>query len=480
MKPDRPNIVLINVDQWRGDCLGSAGHPVVETPHLDRLAAEGVSFSRAYAAVPSCIAARASMMTGLTPASHGRVGYRDGVPWNYDVTLAGLFAGAGYHTQAVGKMHVYPQRTLLGFHNVVLHDGYLHVSRSDPHNIERLDDYLPWLRSKYGPAADYTDTGLGCNGYVVRPWVYDDMDHPSAWVTTQSIDFLRRRDPRRPFLLFASYHRPHPPLDPPRDYLEMYRDAPLPPLPVGDWTRSFDALQRGVDSPCPGRMPEIERARRAYYAQLTFIDHQINRLTHALHEHGVLQNTCFLFCSDHGDMLYDHHLVAKALPYEGSARIPFFLRFPPQWGMNRESIVDAPVELRDVLPTLCDVAGIDCPDTVEGRSLLPFCRGENPAWRPYVHGEHSGGARSNHWLTDGTMKYVWYSQSGREQLFNLEDDPEERHDLVAKEAEQVESWRASLICELEGREEGYVDDGKLIAGRTPQATLSFLDADTNA
>ena len=472
---NRPNIVFVNVDQWRWDCLGYMGHSCVETPHLDRLFNDGVAFSNAYAAVPSCIAARASFMTGLTPRSHGRVGYRDRVPWNYDITLAGLLAGAGYHTQAVGKMHVHPARELLGFHHVVLHDGYLHTHRRVSGDLKLVDDYLPWLRQHCGPAADYIDTGLGCNGYVVRPWVYDDMLHPSAWVTSQAVDFLRRRDPRKPFFLFASYHRPHPPIDPPRDYLAMYEGKPLPELPDGDWTGMFPPPNRGIDSPCPLDRAQIDRARRGYYAQITFIDHQLNRLIHALHEYEVLDNTVILFCADHGEMLFDHGLVAKALPYEGAAAIPFMMRFPRSMKMQRAAKVMAPVELRDVLPTLCDVAGVAIPEAIEGRSLLPFCRGETPAdWREYLHGEHASGAFSNHWITDGTWKYAWYSQSGTEQLFNLRNDPYECHDLSTAEPEVLAMQRQRLVAELTGREEGYVSDGALVPGRPATAVLSHI------
>ena len=127
--PDRPNVVLIMVDQWRGDCLSIDGHPVVQTPYLDQLALEGARFARAYSATPTCIPARAALFTGLTQRSHGRVGYQDGVPWDYAITLAGEFTRHGYQTQAVGKMHVYPERSQMGFQNVILHDGYLHYAR---------------------------------------------------------------------------------------------------------------------------------------------------------------------------------------------------------------------------------------------------------------------------------------------------------------------------------------------------------------
>ncbi len=190
--PDRPNVVFVMCDQLRGDALGCYGHPVVETPHLDQLAHQGVRFSRTYTATPSCIPARAGLLTGMCQRNHGRVGYKDGVPWNYEHTLAGEMAAAGYHTQAVGKMHVYPARNLMGFHNVVLHDGYLHFEHKAAHNYALVDDYTPWLRSKIGSDADMILHGMNANSWVARPWHYSEDVHPTTWATTMAIDFLRR------------------------------------------------------------------------------------------------------------------------------------------------------------------------------------------------------------------------------------------------------------------------------------------------
>ena len=125
----KPNILLITVDQMRADCLGSAGHPVVRTPNLDGLAESGVMFRNAYTATPSCVPARAAIMTGMASSRMVGSDTKDRVPWQYEHMLAGELANAGYHTQCVGKMHVYPTRNLCGFHNVVLHDGYMHYNR---------------------------------------------------------------------------------------------------------------------------------------------------------------------------------------------------------------------------------------------------------------------------------------------------------------------------------------------------------------
>jgi len=312
---ERLNLLLIGVDQWRGDALGCAGHPVVQTPHLDVLASEGVRFRNAYAACPSCIPARAELMTGLCGARNGFVGYRDGVPWEYATTLAGTLAAAGYHTQCVGKMHVYPWRNLLGYHHVVLHDGYMHRARRDHRELGMVDDYLPWLREQTGEVyADHNETGIGCNGYAVAPWCHADRLHPSAWVTTQSIDFLRRRDPTKPFFLTMSYHRPHPPLDPPASYLDRYRDAALPPIPVGDWVDYAPQPHHGLDSPLPADPAQMDLARRAYFAQITFIDHQLNRMFMALNDHGLMDHTAILFFADHGSCCSTTGCAPRGMP----------------------------------------------------------------------------------------------------------------------------------------------------------------------
>ena len=323
------------------------------------------------------------------------------------------------------------------------------------------------------------DSGMGCNGYVVSPWPYDLMLHPTAWVTSQSIDFLRRRDPSKPFFLMASYHRPHPPLDPPQAYLDIYRDVPLPPIARGDWVGGeglphVSQRTHSIDSPKMLDAAQIDRARRAYYAQCTFIDHQINRLIMALLEHHVFHDTAIVFVADHGDMLFDHDLEAKALPYEGSAAVPLIIRPPQRMGLAGRQVVDAPVELRDLLPTLCDLADIPIPAGIDGRSLMPFVRGEQPAWRSWLHGEHEWGRFSNHWLSDGRTKYAWYSQTGREQLFDLAADPNECRDLAAERPEELARWRARLVQELADREEGYVQYGRLVVGRSVSAVLSMI------
>jgi len=476
------NIILICVDQWRGDCLSIDNHPVVQTPYLDGLALDGVRFRRAYSATPSCIAARAALFTGLGQRTHGRVGYQDGVPWNYPTTIASEFTRHGYQTQAVGKMHVYPERSQMGFQNVILHDGYMHFGRRrDRGDIGLFDDYVPWLRREtHRPEADYFEHGVNCNSVVARPWDKEEYLHPTNWVVHQAIDFLRRRDPRKPFFLFMSFHRPHPPYDPPAWAFEMYRDRAMPEVPVGDWARVYAAQSDprradGWAGPIDPRV--LQRARAGYYGHMTHIDHQINRFLEVLHDFRQNQNSWICFVSDHGEMMGDHHLFRKGYPYEGSARVPLILKGPAGAKLQGGSACDGVTELRDIMPTLLDCAGLPVPPSVEGQSLLPMARGQTNQVREYLHGEHALHGQSIHWITNARDKYVWHSANGQELLFDMVNDPQELHNLAAKPraARRLANCRKHLIQALKGREEGYSDGQRLILGRPERAVLAHVN-----
>lgn len=478
MKP-KPNIILITADQMRRDCLGIANHPVVETPYLDMMARNGIFCSKAYTAVPSCIASRAAILTGLSQRNHGRVGYEDGIKWNYDCSLPGEFAKAGYHTQAVGKMHVYPSRSLMGFHNVVLHDGFLPNRRYNTPAYAwggQCDDYLPYLKQQLGYEADLPDHGIECNSWISRPWTLPEHIHPTNWVVTESIDFLRRRDPDKPFFLHSSFFHPHPPFVPPQVYFDQYINQKIPEPVIGDWAEHEDRDRSGLIINCEKGIinrTALERAQAAYYGLITHIDHQIGRLLRVLMEYGVQDNTIILFASDHGEMLGDHNLFRKSMPYEGSSAVPFII-YDPGNLLNglRGRVLDSPVELRDIMPTLLDIAGIEIPATIDGKSILESLNGKK--WREYIHGEHEYGINSNHFIVTGKEKYIWFSQTGREQYFDLENDPQEMHNLFGNSSysDKVCRLRNFLVKELENREEGYSDGKKLIVGKKPKKYLS--------
>lgn len=471
---DRPNIVLIVADQFRGDCMGAAGHPDVKTPYLDTMAARGMRFTNMYSACPTCIPARAALLTGMSQARNGRTGYQDGIDWNYEHTLAGEITKLGYNSHCVGKMHVHPPRSRMGFNDVEIHDGYLHYYRKEDIPAYQAqfayDDYLHWLKDKMGSDRDMNDAGIQCVSWVARPWPYEEWLHPTNWATDRALDFLRRRDHREPFFLTVSYVRPHPPFDAPACYFDMYRDMELAPPLAGDWddeTR-LNEMGRMIDGRSgPADKELIRQAQIGYYACITHLDHQIDRLWEALQYTG---DTIVLFTADHGELLCDHHLFGKAMPYWGSANVPLIVSGFGKYAGAFRGENHRLGELRDILPTLVAAAGGGKCDFSDGENLLDGTEG-----REYIHGEHAAGDLSNQFIVTKYDKYVWLSQSGREQYFDLAKDPKEAHDAIndGEYAERIAYLRGLLIKELTGREEGYVEDGKLVVGRKPQTVLKY-------
>ena len=463
----RPNIVLFMTDEQRGDCLGIDGHPVLQTPYLDELAATGVRFRRAYSACPVCVPARRTLMTGKRPASHGIL--MNAVGWLDGPTLPGELSRAGYQTHLVGKLHLFPRRRLYGFDSSVWADS--------PSGAPASDDYQLFL-SREGVRSWNAGVAHGAhqNGWVARPWHLPENLHFTHWCADQALDFLHRRDPTVPFFLKVSFHQPHQPCTPPQPYWDRYVAMDLPEPVVGDWARVYDGPQRGlsVTSWRTALTPELMRQYRAgYYGSINHVDDQIGRVLTALPA-----NTVVLFLSDHGEMLGDHQWIRKRNAFEGSARIPFMLRMPPgpRWQATRGQVRNELVELMDVMPTLLDIAGVDVPDGVEGTSLLPLILGDRSSWRPFLHGEcaivptlDSG----MQYLTDGRRKYIWYPGTGSQHYFDVDNDPREMEDLSASPEHRadIEEWRARLALELDGRPEGFVEDGKLRVTGGPAAPV---------
>ncbi len=463
--------------------MGVAGNEHIDTPNLDDLARGGYHFTRAYSATPTCVPARVAMFTGKSPELHGRYGYREGIsfPEAYPVTLQSTLGDAGYQTFGVGKMHVFPDRARCGFDEVLLHDGFLHTSRRLSRGPSAaIDDYVEFLRRETGdPRADYQETGIGCNALTARPWEREERLHPTRWVADESLRFLERRDPTRPFFLYMSFHRPHAPFDPPGWLWEKYRGRPGPRRARGGWVERFDEHRRDYGSEAEfGTQKESthEAARAGYYGSIEFIDLQLNRLKETLSDQGLLEDTVIVFVSDHGDMMGDHDMYRKSVGYEGSARVPLVVHVPPRWraGWGAPGQVDAIAELRDLMPTVLELAGVEVPEGVDGISLRP-----GSELREHLHGEHlitSLGRHSMQWIRSQRFKYVWFSGDGHEQLFDLEADPLEERDLAgsAEHAEELARHRELLVRELTGREEGFVAGGALVAGRAVQSEAAWV------
>jgi arylsulfatase A-like enzyme len=217
----------------------------------------------------------------------------------------------------------------------------------------------------------------------------------------------------------------------------------------------------------------MKQFRAAYYGSINHVSDQIQRVL----DITPLDNTVILFTSDHGEMLGDHQWMQKSLPYEPSARVPFFIWFPPTAGVRGGQVRKEPVELMDVMPTLLDLAGAPIPETVDGASVMPLLRGDNIPWRKYIHGEYHdipALASGMQYLTDGKRKYAWFPARDEEQFFDLEQDPREMRELSqdASRRDEVACWRSSLVRELAGRPEGF-SDGKELK-RLPGPTMPYL------
>jgi arylsulfatase len=457
---DRPNIVFVFPDQWRFDCLGVAGHTCVETPFLDELAHSGVRFTNCYSPSPTCIATRASLMTGLSPNSAGRMGYRDGVPWTYANTFPRLLRDSGYQTMCAGKTHFYPARARCGFEELRLYE----MPWQEP---DRPSDYHRWLAKETGGSVSDTAWGLDSNSWVAHPWTEPERLHPSSWTTDAAIELMEQRDPLRPFFIQVSYHRPHPPLDPPIEYFERYLAKQLPPTPVGDWAEDNNVPVTSVDHSV-GRIPDeaLDRARRAYFAQISHLDYQVGRLRRYLKGRGLLGNTWIVFASDHGELLGDHHLWRKTNGFEGSAHVPLIVSPPLVQDRPAPALCDCPCTLTDLAATFLELGGATSPEPLESDSLLPLVRGQDAAWKDFVHGEHAPGWQ---FLTDGREKFIWFAPDDRRWLFDLAEDPNELHNLAEDPAwaSHLALWEGRLIEILKDRPEGLSDGERLVPGHLP-------------
>ncbi len=454
---ERPHILLILTDHWRGDCLGRLGHPVAETPHLDSLSARGTTFTRAYTPCPSCIAARRSLMTGMTPYSQGMVGYQDGQPWDYNHTLAGELTQAGYQTINIGKTHFHPARKHLGFEQVVL-----------------SADYEEWLGQQPGIEVEKFAHGVPANSWLGRPNHLPEHQLEETFFVGRALDFLGKRDPTRPFFMTLSFNGPHPPWCPPQVYYDQFigRDLPLPD--IGDWAeRHAQEASYPLDvNAWRGRLPDhiVHRARAAYFAYLSFLDAQIGRLIERLQRGGFLNNTLVVFTSDHGEMLGDHHLWRKTYAYEASARVPLIAVAPASMQVERNVECSQLVGWEDIMPTFLQAAQTSLPETVEGHSLLGLLEDPSQAGRSYYHGEHAPcyhPENANQFLTDAQWKYIWNPINGEEQLFDLIEDPRECRDLSSEKPDVLADWRQVMVRQLAGRHEGLSDGERLQTAPVP-------------
>jgi len=446
---EKKHVLFICTDHWPASLLGSHGSSDIMTPALDALARDGIDFSQCYSTCPVCIPARRSLMTGTFPKTHGDRVYSDHMEMPDVPTLAQTFRDAGYQAYGVGKLHVYPQRNRIGFDDVVLME-------EGRYELGVVDDYQVWLGEQGYAGAEFGHC-IGSNTYYTRAWHLTEDAHPTTWATKQMCRTIKRIDPTRPGFFYISYQAPHPPLVPLQTYLDMY-DEPSMPLPVlGDWEKEHPIYQALQELAEEYSERDIRRALRAFYAQCTHIDYQIRLLIGTLRECNLLDDTIIVFTSDHGDMLFNHGMVAKRLFYEQAAHVPLIFSGKPLQ-KRRGEINDKLVCLEDIMPTLLTLCDIPVPATVEGIDAL------SKAKREYLYGECGEGEKATRMIRKGSYKLIYYPWGNHMQLFNLQEDPKELHDCVhdgeslpiLKELEQL------LIANLHGSDFDWLKDGDLI------------------
>lgn len=403
------NILLITLDQFRGDCLSAAGHPMVQTPNLDRLSREGLRLARHYGQSAPCGPARASLYTGLYQMTHRVVANGTPLDARFD-TIATAARRAGYVPTLFGytDQSVDPRQTsgpddprLATYEGVA--PGFevgLHLPMDRP---------TPWL------------SWLGDLGHAVPPGPHaalaSEPDRPAehsmaAFVTNRMIDWLRTQE--RPWFAHLSHLRPHPPFAAAGRFATMYDPADVPPaVPASGDLHPFHQRLMGGRGMAAPEASALRRLKAQYFGMISEVDHQLGRLWAALEAHGDWENTFIVVTADHGEQLGDHGLVGKGGFFEESYHLPGLIR-DPRPGAVRGEAVEQFTENIDVFPTLCEAMGLEIPAQCDGLPLTQFLRGETPPWwreATYWEWDWRGGL-----IADGENPWPWDRRLERRNL----------------------------------------------------------------
>jgi choline-sulfatase len=465
----RPNILWIMADQFRYDCVGANGNTIIKTPQLDRLAQQSVNFSQAFVQAPVCVPSRASFFTGRYPHSHrNRVNYTPLAA--SEVLLPARLQSAGYRTALVGKTHLYyhypptaDEARRTGFDLVDLHDGVYFT--------DEWSAYAQW-RNAHDPLHDLPYRKLAIDVPQLRAGLPADANPDRAAIAQQYTDTswtgmqararlkeLAAGD--RPFFLFCSFWKPHGPYEVPTPFDSMYNQVEIP-LPAAETLETIGRLPPPVQKLIlRGKHPDYAMDRRtlqwhyrSYYGTVSHLDREIGLVLESLGKLGLLENTIVVFTSDHGDQLLEHGLLGKNVFFEASIHVPLMIRFP---GRIRPGRCDALVESVDVLPTLLELIGAPEPDNCQGRSLTALCDGsgrpappreavfseniipeiisQSPLDFVFAKGKGVKGVRhpDAKMVRTQRWKYCYYGD-GYAELYDLQNDPHEQHNLAADPA----------------------------------------------
>jgi choline-sulfatase len=453
----KQNILMIVSDQLAPQLTGAYGHPVVQTPNLDALAARGVRFDNAYTPCPICSPARVGLMTGNLPSRHDCYD-NTSVLASDAPTVSHYLAMAGYETVLSGKMHFVGPDQLHGFEHRLTTDIFPSDFQWLPQRTPGQELPVHGHHQDAAIAIDYVTAG-------VRQWNMG-LDHDEE-VQAKALEYIRHkrsdytdslqrplpeRD-ERPFFLCVSYHHPHEPFHVTRELWDLYEAAEiaLPEYPDDMEPHSY-AMDRmlnhfhgtgGVDLDDPAKQYDL---RRAYYGLVTYIDRKVGELLAELDNCGLTGDTLVVFMSDHGDMLGERRMIQKRTFYEWSSRVPLIFA---GGGWEEGLEVREPVSLVDIMPTVLELAGVaEQPVQVrDGKSLVGLLEGVAEPERAVFSELHAEGVHTTCVMArQGDLKYV-HTTGFAPQLYDLAKDPDEWQNLAGLDSYAEDERRlAGLVA----------------------------------
>jgi len=445
------NVLFLMTDQQHHTAMSCAGHPLIRTPNIDRIAREGVRFELATCPTASCSPARASIITGLYPHTHGVVlnSYGkpgDGLKDEQFPNTETILHARGYVTKHRGKWHIGPKSDFACYED---------TPYAGPGYKSWLNKNMPSKKSTPGKDKDQGDLrqvqmipevakGKQCFIEAITNGMHVGVANigksnlpinctPEAYMTRQ-INEMIEQNADRSWMITASWHPPHALWVAPEPYYSMF-DRSKVKLPENldicpDWLMKGFAKQLGT---CMG--PKGVREYLAIYcAQMAMIDHYVGQILNKIDELGLAERTLIIFTSDHGDMQGEHGMIGKNIPvfYDGVQRIPLLMRLPGK--IKPGTVISEPVSLVDLMPTILDYTNVPCPK-VQGSSLRPLIEGRAKNWRKYSFGERRNWDYKDLMLMirGDRWKYV-YRENGHHELFDLKNDPHENMNQYANPA----------------------------------------------
>jgi choline-sulfatase len=442
-------------DQQRWDTIGALGNSLIHTPNLDRLVRRGTSFDNAYSTCPVCIPARYTLRTGREPLTtaiyaNDRPRLVSGQPTAMEERcgpyLARVMTQLGYRTFGIGKFHTQPWKEELGFE---VHQHTEELYGSPEHRSQ--DDYAAFIAREH-PEYDWIEELHGertAMYYMPQRSALPAELTVEAWVAARAVEQLDKSDPK-PFFGFVSFIAPHPPFAPPVPYNRMYDPDRMPapvrgPLELDHLDEQIPWMNYAVyaeDIADP--LARLLKAR--YYGEISYADHCIGRILDSVEKRPDADNTLICFFADHGDHLGDHHGWQKESFFEASTRVPFLISWPARLSPGRR---------RDELVCLTDLFGIataagGSPELRDGADVLAMLDGgAHP--RAALIGIYGtpGTPRFKIMVRSGPWKYIYLANGGREQLFNIEVDPNELSRRVDQESDVVHRLRQDALAALD-------------------------------